>query len=202
MVHPAPTIDPAVVQHSVDQRVMLRGLSWDDFEAVLTMRGEHGGVRLAFLEGTLELMTPSQDREILKKKIARLLEAYAEELGLEFEGYGSWTLKGDDRDRAVEPDECYSIGPAGRVPDFAIEVVWTGGGLDKLEIYRRLGVREVWIWEAGRIAIFVLRDDTWQRIARSEILPQVDIALVESLLDIPTQTAAVRALRTRLRHPQ
>lgn len=81
-------------------------------------------------------------------------------------------------------------------------VVWTGGGLDKLEIYRRLGVREVWIWEAGRIAIFVLRDDTWERIARSEILPQVDIALVESLLEIPTQTAAVRALRTRLRHPQ
>jgi Uma2 family endonuclease len=202
MVQPAPTLDPAVVQHSVDQRVMLRGLSWDDFEAVLAMRGEHAGVRLAFLEGTLELMTPSQDHEILKTKLARLLEAYAEELGLEFEGYGSWTLKGEDRERAVEPDECYSIGPAGRVPDLAIEVVWTGGGLDKLEIYRRLGVQEVWIWKDGRIAIFVLRDDAWEQIPGSEILPQVDVALVESLLDAPTQTAAVRALRARLRDTQ
>jgi Uma2 family endonuclease len=202
MVHPAPTIDPAVVQHSVDQRIMLRDLSWEDFETLLAIRGDQAGVRVAFLRGTLELMTPSRDHEILKTKLARLLEAYAEELGLELEGYGSWTLKGEERDRAVEPDECYSIGPAGRVPDFAIEVVWTGGGLDKLEIYRRLGVREVWILEDGRIAIFVLRDDTWERIARSEILPQVDIALVESLLEIPTQTAAVRALRARLRHPQ
>jgi hypothetical protein len=30
-------------------------------------------------------------------------------------------------------------------------VIWTSGGIDKLEVYRRLRVREVWIWKSGRI---------------------------------------------------
>ena len=144
-------------------------------------------------------MTPSQDHEVLKKKMARLLEAYAEELGIELEGYGSWTLTRKEENRGAEPDECYSIGLTRDVPDLAIEVIWTSGGLDKLEIYRRLGVREVWVWEDGTIATFALRGDRYERIAGSEVLPQVDVGLIGSLLELPTQTAAVRELRTRLR---
>jgi Uma2 family endonuclease len=56
-------------------------------------------------------------------------------------------------------DECYIVGPDQNkeVPDLALEVVWTSGGLDKLEIYRRLGVGEVWIWKDGRITVHALR---------------------------------------------
>ena len=78
-------------------------------------------------------------------------------------------------------------------------MIWTSGGLDKLEIYRRLGVREVWVWEDGTIATFALRSEGYERIARSEVLPRVDVDLISSLLELPTQTAAVRELRTRLR---
>jgi Uma2 family endonuclease len=85
------------------------------------------------------------------------------------------------------------------VPDIAIEVIWTSGDLDKLEIYRGLGVREVWVWQNGHIAVFALRGDQYERMTRSEILPRVDLDLVVSLLDMPTQTAAVRELRARLR---
>jgi Uma2 family endonuclease len=191
--------DPLIIAHSIDQRVILRDLGWDEYEAVLAMRGESSAVRIAYLEGALELMSPSRDHETLKKKLARLVEAYAEELGLELEGYGSWTLKRREVERGAEPDECYSIGPAGEVPDLAIEVIWTGGGLDKLEIYRRLGVRELWVWQRGEIAVFVLRGDRYERIARSEFLPQIDLDLVRSLLDAPSQSAAVRELRERLR---
>jgi hypothetical protein len=95
--------------------------------------------------------------------------------------------------------ECYSIGEPGDVPDLAVQVVWTGGGLDKLDIYRLLGVREVWVWQKGRITISALRGDQYLRIERSGILPQVDIELLEALLELPTQTAAVRELRARLR---
>ena len=194
------TIDPALVQRSVDQRVMLRDVSWTDFETLLAIRGDAAGVRMAYLEGTLELMTPSRDHETLKKTLARLLEAYADELGIELEGYGSWTLTRQEKERGVEPDECYSIGRAENVPDLAIEVVWTSGGLDRLEIYRLLGVREVWRWEDGVITIFVLRGEQYEPVDRSELLPQVDIDLVRSLLELPTQTAAVRELRARLRN--
>ncbi len=198
-MQPTATIDPAVIQRSVDQRVILRDVGWSHYETLLAIRGEKTGVRMAYLEGTLELMTPSRDHEILKKKLARLVEAYAEELGIDLEGYGSWTLKREDLKRGLEPDECYSIGSAGEVPALAIEVIWTSGGLDRLEIYSRLGVGEVWIWKGGEIATFALRGDRHERIARSELLPRIDLDLVRSLLDLPLQTAAVRELRARLR---
>jgi Uma2 family endonuclease len=196
---PHVTVDPAVIQRTVDQRVILRELTWSDYEALLAIRGEKAGVRIAYLEGTLELMTPSLDHEMLKTKLARLIEAYAVELGLELEGIGSWTLKREELERGLEPDECYSIGLPRGVPDLAIEVIWTSGGLDKLEIYRRLGVREVWIWQKDAITIFGLHGDRYERCERSEVLPQIDIDLICSLLDLPTQTAAVRELQTRLR---
>jgi len=73
-----------------------------------------------------------------------------EETGIQLEGVGSWTLKSSREERGAEPDEGYTVGRVvgddeddGDCPDIAIEVVWTAGGLDKLEIYRRLGVREV-----------------------------------------------------------
>jgi Uma2 family endonuclease len=192
-------IDPLLVERTVDQRVILR-CSWGDYERLLAIRGDDAGPRMAYLEGVLELMTPSRDHETLKTTLARLLEAYAQELDIELEGYGSWTLTRRDLERGLEPDECYSIGRAGAVPDMAIEVVWTRGGLDKLEIYRQLGVREVWQWKDGAIAAFVLRGQRYERIARSEVLPQVDLDLICALIDLPTQTAAVRELRARLRN--
>src|SRR5262245_52321511 len=94
-------IDPTL---SVDQRVILRNVSWSEYESVLAMRGESSAVRIAYLEGELELMSPSRDHETLKKKLARIVEAYAEELGLELEGYGSWTLKRKEHERGAEPD--------------------------------------------------------------------------------------------------
>jgi hypothetical protein len=62
-----------------------------------------------------------------------------------------------------------------------------------------LGVREVWMWDQGQIVVFALRSEGYERLTLSEILPQVDIGLVQSLLDAPTQTAAVRELRVHLR---
>jgi Uma2 family endonuclease len=193
-------MDREQVGRSIDQRVFMYGVSWDEYEAVLAMRGESSGVRIAFLGGTLELMTPSRDHAGIKKALARLVEAYADELGILLQGYGSWTLKRKERGRGLEPDECYCVGSAfGEVPDLAIEVIWTSGGLDKLDIYRGLGVREVWMWQDDEIGVYALRNDRYERIARSEVLPQIDIVLVCSLLEIPIQTDAVRELRARLR---
>ena len=76
-----------------DQVVVLYDIPWATYEALLAARGDRAGVRMAYLQGALELMSPSQDHEGIKKLIARLLEAYAEERGLTLEGFGSMTLK-------------------------------------------------------------------------------------------------------------
>jgi Uma2 family endonuclease len=103
----------------------------------------------------------------------------------------------------VEPDECYLIGSdQGRdTPDLAIEVIWTSGGIDKLEIYRRLGVREVWFWKDGSIQIHVLGGAGYEERARSACLPELDLALLCSFLDRPTAIQAVKGFRAALAGP-
>jgi len=183
----------------MDQRVFLRGVSWEQFLAVLAARGESAAVRITYLGGALELMSPSFSHETIKTTIGRLVEAYADEHGLDLYGAGSWTLKSKLKKLGIEPDECYSIGKPSRVPELAIEVVWTSGGLDKLEVYRGLGVREVWVWKKGRLGAHVLRGDRYVRAARSRLLPGIDLALVARFAARPDQPAAVRQFRAEIR---
>ena len=191
---------PPTATRTEDQRVTLNDVTWSDFELILQIRGDRAGVRMTYLNGVLELMTPSVDHEGIKKTIARLLEAYAEEQGMPFNGFGSWTLKNARRARALEPDECYSLS-LGRPtsPDLAIEVVWTSGGIDKLEVYRGLGVREVWFWREGVIAISVLTGDQYEPRERSVLLPDLDLVELARHIDPENQTASVRRYRQALR---
>lgn len=183
-----------------DQRVTLSDVSWADFELILQIRGDNAGVRVTYLNGVLELMSPSVDHEGIKKVMARLLEAYAEEAGLTFNGYGSWTLKNPLRARALEPDECYSLTPGRPTkPDLAIEVIWTSGGIDRLEVYRGLGIGEVWMWREGAIEVYILAEDAYERRERSACLPSLDLVELARHIDSDHQTEAVRTYRAALR---
>ncbi|MGQ0508675.1 MAG: Uma2 family endonuclease [Myxococcaceae bacterium] len=193
---------PEIELDSIDQRVYMN-LRWEQFEAFLRARGDTSANRIAYLDGVLEIMSPSDNHEVIKKNIARLLEAWALREDVELEGYGSWTLKQRRKKSGVEPDECYFRGPrAGRkVPDLALEVVWTTGGTDKLEIYRRLGTREVWIWEAGAIRVFCLGASGYTRFTRSSVLPELDVRLLSRYCTRPDQHRAVKAfLRALSKH--
>jgi Uma2 family endonuclease len=176
-------------------------MSWQAYEALLAWRGERSGTRMTYLEGELELMTPSIDHEDLKKRFGRLVEAWADEMDLVLEGAGSWTIRDELVDRGAEPDECYVLGSlkGRKAPDFAIEVVWTHGGIDKLEVYRKLGVREVWIWKSGALSFHALRGTSYARTARSAILPELDPELFARCMARPSQTDAVMTLRGALK---
>jgi len=186
---------------TADQRVVMHGVPWSHYEALLALRGEAPGPRIAFLEGALELMTPSKDHERTKSFLGCLLEAYALERGVDLSPYGSWTVKSAPRQSGAEPDECYIVGAdqSRDRPDLAIEVVWTSGGIDKLEVYARLGVGEVWLWKAGRIGVHVLRGGQYESAPRSALFPDLDLDLLCSFLDRPTALQAVRAFREALR---
>lgn len=183
-----------------DHIVILRQSTWADYQRVLEMRGERSTPRLAYLEGALELMSPSREHEALKSNIGRLVEVWCQQNGIEFSPYGSWTLESKESQRGVEPDECYVFGdPAGSVrPELAIEVIWTSGGLDKREIYRALGVREVWFWRRGRIGVHVLHEGAYHESPKSAVLPGIDLDLLASFLDRPTASQAIREYQSAL----
>ncbi|HSR50786.1 MAG TPA: Uma2 family endonuclease [Acidobacteriota bacterium] len=194
------TTTPGDYVPTADQRVVSYGVSWSQYESQLELRGERSVPRISYLEGALELMTPSKDHERLKSYIGRLVEAYALEKGIDLSPYGSWTLEQAPKQAGLEPDECYLIGDQDRdTPDLAIEVHWTSGGIDKLEIYRRLAVREVWVWKDSLIEVQVLQVGRYQRREKSMVFPELNLAFVCSLLDRPTALQAVKALRQSLR---
>jgi len=197
---PRPPAPPTDVSR-VDHRVLLHEVPWEQYEDLLRLRGERAVPRLTYLRGELEIMSPSRDHESIKKVWARLLEAYAEEAQIELVGCGSWTVKSRPEERGLEPDECYVLGvrPEATAPDLALEVIWTSGLLDKMEVYRGLHVREVWIWRDDRIEIDVLRADQYERQARSELLPALDLELLSGFLRREDQTTAVREYRAALR---
>src|SRR5262245_57727984 len=123
-----------------DQRIVLNCVSWEHYEAQLEFRGDKSAPRISYLDGWMELMRPSKDHERIKSYIGRLVEAFALERGLDLSPYGGWTLKAAPKLAGVEPDECYLVGADQdrQTPDLVIEVIWTSGGIDKLEAYRRL----------------------------------------------------------------
>ncbi len=185
-----------------DQRIVIDGLDWDGYEALLVRRGERSRPKLAYLDGAVELMSMSRGHEGLKSVIGCLVEAFCFEREIDFSPYGNWTLKQKARQAGVEPDECYIFGarPQGKDwPDLAIEVVWTHGGIDKLEAYRRLQVGEVWFWDRDAISVHVLGRGGYEPRARSISLPELDLELVCRLARIEPASAAVRQLRARLR---
>lgn len=132
------------------------------------------------------------------------VEAYLDQRGIPNEGIGSWLIK--NAPTGVEPDSCYLIGALDRDrPHLALEVVWTSGGIQKLEVHRRLGVRELWLWKNHQLTFFVLADDAYEQRADSRLRRGTRGPDAGATVTVGGQEGAARPLRlstTRRRsHP-
>jgi Uma2 family endonuclease len=181
-----------------ERGVLLFGVPWSTY-VVLRDSIESASVRMTYLEGRLEIMTPSRTHEVGKKQIARLLELFCLERDIPLFGYGSTTFRKEERQRGLEPDECYSRDVDKDIPDIAVEVIVTHGSIDKLEVYRGLGVREVWVFEGGELRVFTLRDGSYELLERSEVLPELDAGRLLHFAAFADQHAALKGYRDELR---
>ena len=59
-----------------DHRWVLDGATWADFQRLLELRGERPVPRYAYLEGQLEIISPSHFHEQVKSMIGCLIEAW------------------------------------------------------------------------------------------------------------------------------
>ena len=75
------------------QRVLLENISWQEFENILEELGENRSARIAYDQGTLEIMTPLPEHEFNKEIISDLIKALLEELEINFLSLGSTTFK-------------------------------------------------------------------------------------------------------------
>ena len=184
------------------QRIVMFGKSWTDYERLLEIKGEKHYPSVSFLDGELELVSPSWDHDTVSRNLGILLALYAYKHEIEITAGGSWTLKRKLMKAGAEPDECFVFGEFTRPPkkpDLVIEVVRSRGGIDKLEIYRRIGVPEVWYWDAGEITVYVLGRTRYTPARRSRLMPELDLELLCSFLDRPTTNKMIRAFTRALR---
>jgi len=186
---------------TADQRLVLHGLDWAAFETLLAMRGDRLKHRMAYLDGAVEIMGLSREHEWIKSAIGRLIEAYCLDRDIAFSPYGAWLQADKSVEAAAMPDECYIFGRdqlAKPKPELVIEVVWTRGGINKLEIYRRLGIGEVWFWKDDVISVHLLRDGQYTSATKSALLPDLDLELVCKIAPIQPVSDAIKQFRQAL----
>ncbi len=175
-----------------EQRLILFGVSWQQYETLRLTLDNYPGLRMTYLEGTLEIMTPSPKHEMSKTTIARLVERYADEMEINLNGLGSTTFRKEAKARGLEPDECYCVGEVKEIPDIAIEVTISSGGIDKLAVYQGLGVPEVWFWKGSKFSLYRLQEQGYEAIVKSEFLPELDLSLLARYVQPSTQSQAVK----------
>ena len=166
-----------------EQRVLLANASWQTYERLVAEREERRSPRFFYDRGVLEIVSPSAEHDVTSRIFAVLVELLAEEADTDIENAGSTTYKREDLARGFEPDECFYFGGnAARVrelvrdkgniefdagdppPDLVLEVDITSPSLNKLPIYARLGVTEVWRHDGERFSD--LRDGRRKRRVR------------------------------------
>lgn len=182
-----------------EERFISSGVSWQQYETLLEKLGDSPWYRVTYLEGVLEIMAPSRRHESKKENIARLLSAYFEETRTRFYGLGSTTFRESLKARGVEPDTCFCIGSEKEFPDLAVEVVETSGGINKLEVYKGLGISEVWFWQKGKFEVYCLQGEEYKQVAASELLSGLDLNLLTSYVINPEPLDAVLEFREQVR---
>ena len=180
---------------------LLHNITWEQLEQ-LDLILEHTGMRLTYIDGIVELMAPpSEVHESPKSTVRRIIEVFLSEYSIRFYIRGSET-QGEKKDGArIEPDECYSVGSKKPTPDLTIEVTVTSGGLNKLAVYARLSIPEVWFWEDGTIEIYCLRENgLYEKSINSELIPNIDIELVAEHSRMADQYDAIQSFIQKIRN--
>lgn len=193
--------------------VFLENISWEVYEKLVRdrdMSGQH--FKIAYDRGRMVIMSPLPIHEQIIELLRQFVYIATMDRKIPRASYGSTTWKREDLLAGTEPDACYYLGrepdfdPHKRVdlhkhpaPDLAIEVNITHHPLERLELYAKLGVREVWQFD-GKMVRFFRRNrmGNYREISTSKVLPFLpasDINRFIEMLRESGETATVLAFR-------
>ncbi len=170
-------------------QLLLKNVSWQQFQDILGNLGESRSARLSYSQGTLEIMTPLPEHEDDKVIIADFIKAILEEMDIEFRSLGSTTFENEAMRQAVEPDDCFYIQNEAQIrgkkrlnleidppPDLAIEIDITSR--TKFNNYQELGVAELWRYNGKKLEINNLQSGRYVQSETSLTFPNLPIANV------------------------
>ncbi len=181
---------------------MIRGVSFKQY-ARMTQHPGNSHMRMAYFDGTLEIMSPKlRKHEGPSRRISLIITTVADVLDINYEGTGSYTFRragdGPLKGTGREADQSFYLGnvaslrtdrdpdlDAGDPPaDLWVEVDNRSSSRSRLPTYARLGIPEVWQYRAESQKIRFLRREgtSYVPIDRSLALPVLTPALVQEAL--------------------
>lgn len=197
-------------------RITVHSLTWQDCEHILNDLGEDRHTRIAYYQGTLEIMSPLSRHERPHRIAADIVKALLDAQERDWEDLGSTTLKKFGR-AGVEPDTCFYVnhlervrGCEGRIdvdlippPDLAIESDVTSKTF--IDAYEVIGVPEIWVMGDHSLKIFILEDEHYVESTQSNLFPDMDIPklipqLIQRALEIGTSTMLRELRKTFINH--
>ena len=198
-----------------ETRTLLENISWQTFKAMLADMGSSRNTRLAYENGTLEILTPFLPHENSNRIIEGFIGVLCEELELEIKRSGSLTLTRDDLERGGEPDSSYYIQNEYRVrnkekinlnidppPDLVLEVEYTKPKVDKFKIYAAIGIPEFWRFNGSVLRIYILNDGQYIEVEQSPTFDRVAVKEIPRFIQqtrINGEMATTRAFRAWVR---
>ena len=200
------TIPIDTIQLTPGSTVSIPNLSWQDFETILTDLGDRRNTRIAYYQGTLEIMSPLAIHERPHRIIADIVKALLDVRGQDWEDFGSTTLKRPEV-AGVEPDTCLYIQNVDLVrgcvdlnldnyppPDLAIESDVTS--ITVVSAYQAMRVPEIWIYRDRILKINLLEGDIYIESNRSSIFPDLPIiVLIRQLVQSAISKGTSQMLR-------
>ncbi|NET39408.1 MAG: Uma2 family endonuclease [Cyanothece sp. SIO1E1] len=177
-----------------EQHFTYSGLNWEQFKALQSAFADSPGVRVSYFQGEVELLAVSPEHGIAAGNLGYLIEDYMLNTSIDFIGLEDYSIESKGV-ASAQGDKPYCFDELKSAPDLVIEVVITGEGETKLKRYAALNVAEIWFWIDGQISVQRLKNGKYERLEKSEWLPELNLDLLAKCASIQSRTKAVQAFR-------
>ena len=184
--------------------VTIPNITWLEFESILEELGEKRSARIAYSKETLEIMVPLPEHERPTDLISDIVKILLKSAGRRYEPFGSTTFKREGA-AGIEPDACFYILNYQRMisrrrllpddppPDLAIET--DVASKTTIDAYLAIGVPEVWVYDSGRLRIYLLQDGEYLESDISPNFPGIAIAqMIPATVERALQVGSCQAL--------
>jgi Uma2 family endonuclease len=184
--------------------VTIPQVSWQEFESILLDLGEKRVARIAYSNSTLEIMVPLPEHEKPKDLISDMVKILLRRMGKRYEPFASTTFKRENR-AGIEPDACFYIEnyqpmigcrrlkPDAPPPDLAIEIDVTSK--TTFNAYEAIAVPELWIYDRGKLTIYLLREGHYIPSDTSPTFPNIPLTeIIPATVERSWQVGYVQAL--------
>lgn len=200
MTQPLVTKPLSKIELNPGSKIKIYDVNWREFEGLIDEFGERRNVRMAYHQGTLEIMAPLPEHERSTVVISDLVKVILRVQKQPWESLRSITLKRKTMAVGVEPDDCFYIKNYQAVigknrldldndppPDLAIETDVTS--FTEISAYEALKVPEVWIYAQDVLTINLFQGGKYIESQTSLIFP--DLPIVELIPETITKAKQI-----------